>query len=220
MLFRSENVLEEGDTSDSALPDGASIDLTTVSRAQVVDVTGKAVAAQARLTMVRSNPSSPNLGVGSGSSSSTPRSAGPPPPAFADASSPASDTPPLPSSASQVSRVSAARRRSTRKSKASLRLPASISSNRTVMRSRSRSAMRGEANGARKAARSKSRSKKGKERERDAAPLLSADVGGSFLEMEGRPAGEEDADADGEVDVVDEVREESAQPDAEPRTGA
>jgi hypothetical protein len=210
-----ENALEEDDISDSALPDGASIDLTMVSRAQVVDVTGKAVAAQARLTTVPSNPSSPNPDV---SSSSTPRSAGPPPSAFAVASSPAtpaSDTTPLPSSASQVSRVSAARRRSTRKSKASLRFPASVaSSTRAIMRSRSRSAVRGEANGARKAARSKTRSKKGKER-------AAADIGGSFLEMEGRPAGEEDADADdGEVDIEDEVGEGSTHPDAEPRTGA
>ncbi len=228
-----DNALED-DASGSALLDGASVDLTMVSRAQVVDVTGKAVAAQARLTMMRSNPSFPNLGLspGVGSSSSTPRSAGPPPSAFAvprEPSSPAtpvSDTP-LPSSASQVSRVSAARRRSTRKSKASLRLPASIAVGAgAIARSRSRSAMRGEANAARKAARSKSRSRKGKDREREAAPppWLSADVVGSFLEMEGRPAGEDDADADGEVDSDeigdgDEVREGSAPPDAKPRTG-
>lgn len=222
-----DNALED-DASGSAPPDGASVDLTMISRAEVVDVTGKAVAAQARLTMMRSNPSFPDPGrspgVGS-SGSGTPRSAGPPPSAFAvsrEPSSPpaasASDTP-LPSSASQVSHVSAARRRSMRKSKASLRLPTTIA----AVRSRSRSAVRSEANTARRGARSKSRSKKGKDHERDAAPLpwLTADVAGSFLEMEGRPAGEENADADGDTDEVgdgDEVREWSAPPDAKPRT--
>ncbi|KAH9163300.1 hypothetical protein EDB89DRAFT_2021023 [Lactarius sanguifluus] len=206
-----DNALED-DASSAAL-DGASVDMTTISRAQVVDVTGKAVAAQARLTMMRSNLSSPSPGrtPGAGSSGSTPRSAVPPPLAFAvslepSPATPASDTPPLPSSASQVSRVSAARRRSTRKSKASLRLPATIAVGAgTVVRSRSRSVVRGEANAVRKAARSKSRSRKGKERDRAAPPppWLSADVVGSFLEMEGRPAGEEDAYADGEVDTDD-----------------
>ncbi|KAH8989971.1 hypothetical protein EDB92DRAFT_1866613 [Lactarius akahatsu] len=207
-----DNALED-DASSAAL-DGASVDLTTISRAQVVDVTGKAVAAQARLTMMRSNLSSPSPGRTppvAGSSSSTPRSAVPPPSAFAvprepSPTTPASDTLPLPSSASQVSRVSAARRRSTRKSKASLRLPATIAVGAgTVVRSRSRSVVRGEANAVRKAARSKSRSRKGKERDRAAPPppWLSADVAGSFLEMEGRPAGEEDAYADGEVDTDD-----------------
>ncbi|KAI9439481.1 hypothetical protein BJY52DRAFT_1322007 [Lactarius psammicola] len=234
LLTDDDNVLED-DASGSALPDGASVDLTMVSRAQVVDVTGKAIAAQARLTMMRSSSSfpSPGLSPGVGSSSSTPRSAGPPPSAFAgqhepsSPATPASDIP-LPSSASQVSRVSAARRRSTRKSKASLRLPASIAVGAgVIVRSRSRSAVRGEVSAARKAARSKSRSRKGKEREREAAAApswLSADVVGSFLEMEGRPAGEEDADADGEVDLDetgdgDEVREGSAPPGAKPRTG-
>ena len=232
----SDNAFEDDDASDLVLPDGASIDLTTISRAQVVDVTGKAVAAQARLTTMPSNPSSTSLawspGAGGSSNHSTPRIVAPPPSAFAapreppSPATPASDSP-LPSSASQVSRVSAARRRSTRKSKASLRLPAGT---RAVLHSRSRSVMRGEANGARKAARSKSRSsRKGKDRERDAAQLLwlPADIGGSFLEMEGRPAGEEDAYVDGEVDIDeiedgDEICEESVPPDAEPepQTGA
>ncbi|KAH9054104.1 hypothetical protein EDB87DRAFT_1648492 [Lactarius vividus] len=184
-----DNALED-DTSSAAL-DGASVDLTTISRAQVVDVTGKAVAAQARLTMMRSNLSSPSPGrtpPGAGSSSSTPRSAVPPPSAFAvlrepSPATPAPDTPPLPSSASQ--------------SKASLRLPASIAVGAGAgVRSRSRSAVRGEA--------SASRSKKGKERDRAAPPpWLSAD-------MEGRPAGEEDAYADGEG---------STPLDSNPRTG-
>ncbi|KAH8980504.1 hypothetical protein EDB86DRAFT_557495 [Lactarius hatsudake] len=216
----------EDDASSAAL-DSASVDLTTISRAQVVDVTGKAVAAQARLTMMRSNLSSPSPGrtpPGAGSSGSTPRSAVASPSAFAvprepSPATPASDTPPLPSSASQVSRVSAARRRSTRKSKASLRLPATIAVGAgTVVRSRSRSAVRGEANAVRKAARSKSRSRKGKERDRAAPPpWLSADVVGSFLEMEGRPAGEEDAYADGEVDTDD--GEGSTPLGSKPRTG-
>ncbi|KAH9160567.1 hypothetical protein EDB89DRAFT_2036818 [Lactarius sanguifluus] len=214
-----DNALED-DASSAAL-DGASVDMTTISRAQVVDVTGKAVAAQARLTMMRSNLSSPSPGrtPGAGSSNSTPRSAVPPPLAFAvslepSPATPASDTPPLPSSASQ------GEPRSTRKSKASLRLPATITVGAgTVVRSRSRSVVRGEANAVRKAARSKSRSRKGKERDRAAPPppWLSADVVGSFLEMEGRPAGEEDAYADGEVDTDD--GEGSTPLGSKPRTG-
>jgi hypothetical protein len=223
-----ETTLED-DASDSVLPDGASIYLT--SRAQVVDVTGTAVAAQARLTTMPS-PQNPGRSPGQGSSSSTPRSAGPPPSAFAaprEPSSPATppSDPPLPSSASQVSRVSAARRRSTRKSKASLRLPTSIASG---MRSRSRSVLRGEGV-SRKKTRSKSRSRKGKERDAAASmlPWLAADVSDSFLEMEGRPAGEEEAEADaeGEVEVEVEVEadvngtaNEDEVRDAEPQTGA
>ncbi|KAF8264501.1 hypothetical protein EI94DRAFT_464517 [Lactarius quietus] len=208
----------EDDTSDSVLHDGASIELT--SRAEVVDVTGTAVVAQARLTKMPS-PASPGRNPGPGPDSSgcsTPRSTGPPPSAFAvpcEPSSPA--TPPLPSSASQVSRVSAARRRSARKSKASLRLPSAM------MRPRSRSVLRGEANISRKATRSKSRSRKGKERDASSLPWLTADVDGSFLEMEGRPVGEEDADPDGEADV-DEIGDrdeaQSALPDAKQETGA
>ena len=205
-----DNITLEDDISDSALPDGSSIYLT--SRAQVVDVTGTAVAAQARLTTMPS-PSNPSRSPGS--TNSTPRIAGPPPSAFSDA--------PLPSSASQVSRVSAARRRSTRKSKASLRLPASIAAG---ARSRSRSVLRGEAGVSRKATRSKSRSKKGKERDASgsALPWLAADVSDSFLEMEGRPAGEEeaDADADGEVEAEAEAEIDGATDggDEKPQTGA
>ena len=211
-----DNITLEDDASDSALPDGSSIYLT--SRAQVVDVTGTAVAAQARLTTM---PSPLNPSRSPGSTNSTPRIAGAPPSAFSDA--------PLPSSASQVSRVSAARRRSTRKSKASLRLPASIAAG---ARSRSRSVLRGEAGVSRKATRSKSRSRKGKERDASASasalPWLAADVSDSFLEMEGRPAGEEevDADADGEVEAEAEAEAEaevdgtSDGGDAKPQTGA
>jgi hypothetical protein len=107
-----------------------------------------------------------------------------------------------------VSRVSAARRRSTRKSKASLRLPASIASSTGAMRSRSRSVLRGEASIARKKTRSKSRSRKGKERDASSSlPWLADDeLAGSFLEMEGRAAaaGEEEEAADAVVDV-DEI---------------
>ena len=222
-----DNTLED-DTSDSVLPDGASIDLTSL--VQVVDVTGTAVVTQARLTTMPSPGRSPGPHLGN-SSSSTPRIPGPPPSAFAvphepsSPATPASDAP-LSSSASQVSRVSAARRRSTRKSKASLRLPASISSSTgAIPRSRSRSVLRGETNLSRKATRSKSRSRKGKERDASSLPWLTADIAGSFLEMEGRPAGEEDADADGEAEIDhsgdgDEVREGSAPPDAKSQTGA
>ena len=53
-------------------------------------------------------------------------------------------------------------------------------------------------------------------------PWLAPDTGGSFLEIEGRPTGE-DADADGEVNI-DWRRgwglQGNAQSDAEPRTGA
>jgi hypothetical protein len=208
-----DNTIED-DASDSVLPDGASIHL--ISRAQVVDVTGTAVAAQARLTTMpspgRSAAPAPAPAV-SNSSSSTPR---PPPSAFAASREPASPAttlasdPPLPSSASQVSRVSAARRRSTRKSKASLRLPASIASSTgtAIARSRSRSVLRGEASIARKKTRSKSRSRKGKERDASSSlPWLADDeLAGSFLEMEGRAAaaGEEEEAADAVVDV-DEI---------------
>ena len=220
-----DNTLED-DTSDSALPDGASIDLTSV--VQVVDVTGTAVVTQARLTTMPSPGRSPVPRVGN-SSSSTPRILGPPPSAFAvphepsSPATPASDAPPS-SSASQVSRVSAARRRSTRKSKASLRLPPSIaSSNGATARSRSRSVLRGETNLSRKATRSKSRSRKGKERDASSLPWLTTDITGSFLEMEGRPTGEEDADADGEAEIDNNIAdgdEGSAPPDPKPQTGA
>ena len=220
-----DNTLED-DTSDSALPDGASIDLTSV--VQVVDVTGTAVVTQARLTTMPSPGRSPVPRVGN-SSSSTPRILGPPPSAFAvphepsSPATPASDAPPS-SSASQVSRVSAARRRSTRKSKASLRLPPSIaSSNGATARSRSRSVLRGETNLSRKATRSKSRSRKGKERDASSLPWLTTDITGSFLEMEGRPTGEEDADADGEAEIDNNIAdgdEGSAPLDPKPQTGA
>ena len=44
----------EDDTSDCALPDSASVDLTQVSQAQLVDLTRKAIAAQARFTTMYS----------------------------------------------------------------------------------------------------------------------------------------------------------------------
>ena len=218
-----DNTLEEedDDASDSVLPDGASIHL--ISRAQVVDVTGTAVAAQARLTTMPSPGRNATPAPAINSSSSTPR---PPPSAFAASREPAepatihASDPPLPSSASQVSRVSAARRRSTRKSKASLRLPASITSSTgaAIARSRSRSVLRGEASIARKKTRSKSRSRKGKERDASSSlPWLADDeLVGSFLEMEARPAvgGEEE-----EVVDVDEIGD-GVDDNGKTRTGA
>ncbi len=44
----------EDDTSDCALPDSASVDLTQVSQAQLVDLTRKAIAAQVRFTTMHS----------------------------------------------------------------------------------------------------------------------------------------------------------------------
>jgi hypothetical protein len=173
---------DEDDASGSVVQDGASIDLTMLSRAELVDVTGKAVAAQARLTMMRTEHSS---------SSSAPTSA---------FSSPLHSSPMTPgtntsldrqlSIASQVSRATAARKRSRRKSKASLRLPASVSV-------RSHSTTRKES-GARRA-RTKSHSKKGKEPVwvGYSFPRQPADMQGSFLEMEGRPAGDEGGVEDG-----------------------
>jgi hypothetical protein len=167
---------DEDDASSSPIQDGASADLTMISLAEVIDVTGKAVAAQARLT---------TMGTDHPSSSRAP------PSAFgsryqSSPMTPGTDTPlhRQSSTTSQVSRVSAARKRSRRKSRASLRLPASV-------RARSHSTAR--------SARSKSRSRKGKEPAQAEHPLpwLLADGDGSFLEMEGRPAGEEECEEDG-----------------------
>jgi hypothetical protein len=187
--------LDEDDASGSHLQDGASIDLTMLSRAELVDVTGKAVAAQARLTMMRTDHPS-------GSSA--------PPVTFSSRHHSSSVVPgtdsPLdrqPSTVSQVSRISSARKRIRRKSKGSLRLPAPV-----TIRVRSHSTTRRDS-GTRRA-RSKSHSKKGKEpaRAEDSRPWPPADMEGSFLEMEGRPAcdggGEEhgievDGDGDGSV---------------------
>ncbi|KAI9458824.1 hypothetical protein F5148DRAFT_315986 [Russula earlei] len=171
-LIEDDNA-DEDDGSSNVLHDGASMDLTMISNAEVVDVTGKAVAAQARLTMMRTDRIPPS--AFSTRSPSSPVTSG-------------SDTPQRQSSAaSQVSRVSAARKRSKRKSRASLRLPGPMSG-------RSRSNVRGES-GVR-STRNKSRSKKGKEPAEAEPPLpwIPADVEGSFLEMEGRPAGDEAGD--------------------------
>jgi hypothetical protein len=151
-------------------------------RAEVVDVTGKAVAAQARLTVMRT-------GHRSGSH--------PPPSAYSSGSrtSPVgsgSGTPQSRSSiTSHVSRVSAARKRSRRKSRASLRLPAAVGL-------RSRSTVRGEPG----SARSKSRSRKGKEpaQVEPNLPWVSVDVEGSFLEMEPRLARDDAGDGQMESD--------------------
>jgi len=118
--------LYEDDTSSNVLND--------VSGAEVVDVTGKAVAAQARLTMMRTDPHRPPPSSYSTRSLSSPISG--------------SSTPQRPRSSSHTS---GSRKRARRKSKASLRpsMPISV---------RSRSSTRGES-GMRNA-RSKSRSKK------------------------------------------------------------
>jgi hypothetical protein len=176
-----------------------------ISRAEVVDVTGKAIAAQARLTIMQSN------------NQSSPRS---PPSAYdtrlslSPITSGSSGLQRQPSMASQVSRVSAARKRSKRKSKASLRLPASISA-------RSRSNVRGEPSS--RSASSKSRNRKGKEpaQAKPPVPWLPVDLPASFLEMEGRPTRDEAGDGhvgsddggydDGDGSVCEEPMPDSSQ---------
>jgi len=189
---------DDDDASSNALPDGASADHTMISRAEVIDVTGKAIAAQARLTVMQTN------------HQSSPR----PPPSAYDTRPPSSPVTSgsislqrQPSRASQVSRVSAARKRSKRKSKASLRLPASISV-------RSRSNVRGESSS--RSASSKSRNRKGKEpaQAKPPVPWIPVDLEGSFLEMEGRPGrdvtgdGQTGSDGDGYDDGDGSVCEE------------
>ena len=196
---------DEDDASSNALPDGASADHTMISRAEVVDVTGKAIAAQARLTVMQTNNQSSPC----------------PPPSVYDTrprSSPVTSgsigLQRQPSRASQVSRVSAARKRSKRKSKASLRLPASISV-------RSRSNVRGESSS--RSVSSKSRNRKGKEpaQAKPPVPWIPVDLDGSFLEMEGRPGRDEasdeqvgsdgDGDDDGDGSVCEEPMPDGSQ---------
>lgn len=150
--------LYEDDTSSNVLHD--------VSGAEVVDVTGKAVAAQARLTMMRADcipsPRSPL----STRSLSSPMISG-------------SSTHKQKSS----SRTSSSRKRSRRKSKASSRpsIPIGL---------RSRSITRGESS--LRDARSKSRSNKDKEpaQVEPPVPWIPSETEGSFLELEGRLAGD------------------------------
>jgi hypothetical protein len=173
----------EDDTSSNALHDSASAVLTMVSGAEVVDVTGKAIAAQARFTVMQTNHHS--------GSCPPPSAYGIPTPSSLVMSG--SDTLQRQSSiTSQVSRVSAARKRSRRKSKASLRFPVPISA-------RSRSNVRGEPTLRR--ARSKSVNAKGKESAQAEPPVpgIPVELEGSFLEMEGRAAGDEgQAGSDGD----------------------
>ena len=155
--------LYEDDTSSNVLHD--------VSGAEVVDVTGKAVAAQARLTMMRTDrhpsPRQPPSSYSTRSLSS---------PIISGSSTPQRQR--------SASHASSSRKRTRRKSKASLRpsIPISV---------RSRSSTRGESSV--RNARSKSRSKKGKEpaQAERTVPWIPSDLEGSFLEMEGRPARDE-----------------------------
>jgi hypothetical protein len=173
--------LYEDDTSSNVLHD--------VSGAEVIDVTGKAFAAQARLTMMRTDrhpsPRPPSSFYSTRSLSSTMMSR--------------SSTPQRQKTASHAS---SSRKRTRRKSKASLRpsMPISV---------RSRSSTRGESG--MHNARSKSRSKKGKEpvQAEPTVPWIPSDVEGSFLEMEGRPAGRQvGSDGEGHDDVDGSVGEE------------
>jgi hypothetical protein len=177
--------LYEDDASSNALQD-----------AEVIDVTGKAVAAQARLTMMGTDPhSSPRPAPSSYSARfiSEPGTSG-------------SNSPQRQLSAG---RASTSRKRSRRKSKGSLRLSLPNSA-----RSRSTSTMRGES-GARNA-RSKSRNKKGKGQAQAEPPVpwIPANVEGSFLEMEGRLSGDgvgdgqAVSDGEGHHDVDGRVGEE------------
>ena len=181
-----DNLYGDDDTSSNVLHD--------ISGAEVVDVTGKAVAAQARLTMMRTD------------RHPSPR---PPPSSYStrSPSSPMISGSSTPQRHKSASCASSSRKRSRRKSKASLRpsLPVSV---------RSRSSTRGEP-GVRNA-RSKSRSKKGKEpaQAEPPVPWIPSDVEGSFLEMEGRPAGDETgggqvgSDSEGHDDVDGSVGDE------------
>jgi hypothetical protein len=191
----------EDDRSSNALHDSASLDLTTISGAEVIDVTGKAIAAQARFTVMQTNHHS---------GSRLPPSAY----GIRSLSSPVISVPDTlhrqPSITSQVSRVSAARKRSRRKSKASLHLPASMSA-------RSRSNVRGESSP--RSTCSKSLKKKGKESAQAEPPVpgIPAELEGSFLEMEGRATGDEIADGlvGSDVDDYDDGdRSASPQPGA------
>jgi hypothetical protein len=173
--------LYEDDTSSNVLHD--------VSGAEVIDVTGKAFAAQARLTMMRTDrhpsPRPPSSFYSTRSLSSTMMSR--------------SSTPQRQKTASHAS---SSRKRTRRKSKASLRpsMPISV---------RSRSSTRGESG--MHNARSKSRSKKGKEpaQAEPTVPWIPSDEEGSFLEMEGRPAGRQvGSDGEGHDDVDGSVGEE------------
>lgn len=173
--------LYEDDTSSNVLHD--------VSGAEVIDVTGKAVAAQARLTMMRTD------------RHPSPR----PPPSFYSTRSLSStmmSRSSTPQRQKTASHASSSRKRTRRKSKASLRpsMPISV---------RSRSSTRGESG--MHNARSKSRSKKGKEpaQAEPTVPWIPSDVEGSFLEMEGRPAGRQvGSDGEGHDDVDGSVGEE------------
>lgn len=157
-----DDEIYEDDTSSNVLHD--------VSGAEVVDVTGKAVAAQARLTMMRTdrNPS-PRSPLSSYSTRSLPS------PMISGSSTPHRQK--------ASSRASSSRKRSRRKSKASLRpsIPISV---------RSRSSMRGESS--LRDARSKSRGNKdkGPAQAEPPVPWIPSETEGSFLEMEGRPAGD------------------------------
>jgi hypothetical protein len=178
--------LYEDDTSSNVLHD--------VSGAEVVDVTGKAVAAQARLTMMRMD------------RHPSPR---PPPSSYStrSLSSPMISGSSTPQRQKSANHTGGSRKRTRRKSKASLRpsMPISV---------RSRSSTRGES-GMRNA-RSRSRSKKGKEpaQVEPTVPWIPSDVEGSFLEMEGRPAGDETgggqvgSDGEGHDDVDGSVGKE------------
>jgi len=178
--------LYEDDTSSNVLHD--------VSGAEVIDVTGKAVAAQARLTMMRTD------------RHPSPR---PPPSSYStrSLSSPMTSRSSTPQRQKSASHASSSRKRTRRKSKASLRpsMPISV---RSRSRTRGESSMRN--------ARSKSRSKKDKEpvEAEPTVPWISSDVEGSFLEMEGRPAGDETgggqigSDGEGHDDVDGSVGEE------------
>ncbi|KAI0057624.1 hypothetical protein BV25DRAFT_1357796 [Artomyces pyxidatus] len=175
-------VVDEGDEVSSEEEEGrdeASMnDMTSISRVEVVGVMGTAKITQARLTMAPA-PRSP--------STASPVS---PPTVFPSMGGPPGNASKRLSTSSQLSRVSAARKRSMRASKASLRIP----------RARSNSNVHNEIASDKRSV--KSKASRRPESEQPPVPVVPADeeVSGSFLEMEGRTTGEEDAgvDADGE----------------------
>jgi hypothetical protein len=168
----SDSVVDDGHPDE----DDASIDLIMTSRAEPVDVTSEAVAAQARLTTMRIEHSSSLSALPSAFSS----------PHHSSPMTPGTNTPldRQSSIASQVSHLIAPRKCSRCKSKASLRLPASVSfrSHRP----------RGKESGTRRV-----RTKGQPVRTGHSFPRQPGDMQGSLLEIEGCPADDEGGVEDG-----------------------
>ncbi|KAI0047399.1 hypothetical protein FA95DRAFT_1595737 [Auriscalpium vulgare] len=200
--------------------DGLSVnDFTSVSRAEVVGVMGTAVVTKARLT------SAPTTSPTSTSASSPTTN----PPTSFPLIDPTAFTPSASnkrfSTASQVSRVSAARKRSLRASKASLRIPHARSLSN--VRGESIAAVPSASTSDKRSVKSKASRKQPSVHLHPPMPGLPADSkvagadegeGGtsSFLEMEGRTTGEEDADAEADAEADGDADGEQSGDDNEP----